>query len=399
MNRLIRIACMAYLLTGFTHVILGAVLTELLQHYGRTYNAGGLLIFAQFFGFLSGVLCMPYFSRRFSRRTSLTAALLLLCVTEICIGLLPAWSVTVGLALFAGFSFGIIEAGIGTFVLLAAKENQAIAMSKLEVAFGVGALLLPFISSFLIANGVWVYAFWLLGISALLLAIVFSKVSFGSIDALLTYKEDRNQPQQVRPKYTKSMIPVLVVFMLVFFLYVGLETTIVNFLPSIFMEKMNADSATGALTVTAFWLTMVVGRIFAGVTAEKLTYYRFLAYTCMSALIAFILFALNATIWGGFAIVLLLGLFLAGVFAVALIFANQLLPGMTERTTSILIASGGMGGALIPLGIGWTMDHFAVEVTMWLFAVFMLVSLLLIVYSRRWRAASADPTVHGSSPQ
>jgi FHS family glucose/mannose:H+ symporter-like MFS transporter len=386
MNRLITIACASYLLTGFTHVILGAVLTEMLEHYGRSYNDGGVLIFTQFFGFLSGVLCMPYFSRRFGRRTSVTTAFVILCLAEISIGLLPVWSVTVGLALLVGFAFGVIEAGIGTFILIAAKEKQAIAMSKLEVAFGIGALLLPLISSFLIANGVWVYAFWILGLSALMLAFVWSKLSFGSsIDALLVYKEDQNSPKQARPVYTKGMLPVLFLFMFIFFLYVGLETTIINFLPSVFMEKMQADSASGALTVTAFWLTMVIGRLFAGVIAEKLNYFRFLAYSCIGGLVVLIGFALNTTIWGGFTLVLLLGLFMAGIFAVALIFANQLLPGMTERTTSLLIASGGMGGALLPLGIGWAMDHFRVEVTLWFFAGAMLLSLLLITYSRRWK--------------
>jgi FHS family glucose/mannose:H+ symporter-like MFS transporter len=386
MNRLITIACASYLLTGFTHVILGAVLTEMLEHYGRSYNDGGVLIFTQFFGFLSGVLCMPYFSRRFGRRTSVTTAFVILCLAEISIGLLPVWSVTVGLALLVGFAFGVIEAGIGTFILIAAKEKQAIAMSKLEVAFGIGALLLPLISSFLIANGVWVYAFWILGLSALMLAFVWSKLSFGSsIDALLVYKEDQNSPKQARPVYTKGMLPVLFLFMFIFFLYVGLETTIINFLPSVFMEKMQADSASGALTVTAFWLTMVIGRLFAGVIAEKLNYFRFLAYSCIGGLVVLIGFALNTTIWGGFTLVLLLGLFMAGIFAVALIFANQLLPGMTERTTSLLIASGGMGGALLPLGIGWAMDHFQVEVTLWFFAGAMLLSLLLITYSRRWK--------------
>jgi FHS family glucose/mannose:H+ symporter-like MFS transporter len=88
---------------------------------------------------------------------------------------------------------------------------------------------------------------------------------------------------------------------------------------------------------------------------------------------------------GGFVLVLLLGLFMAGMFAVGLIFANQFLPGMTERTTSLLIASGGLGGSVLPLLIGWTMDQFAVEISLWLFAGAMLAILLFIMYSQRWK--------------
>jgi FHS family glucose/mannose:H+ symporter-like MFS transporter len=397
MNRLIRMGCLSYLLTGFTHVILGAVLPELLRHYNRTYQDGGMLIFAEFFGFLCGVLCMPFITRRWGRRNVLTTSFLLLFAAEAAIAFLPPWSLTIGLALLAGFAFGVIEASIGTFILVAAKNNQAVAMSKLEVAFGVGALLMPFISSFLIVQGVWAYSFVLLGASALLMAGLWSRLTFGEIDALLIVKTTDGQSNK-QLVYGKGSILVLSIFMLVFFLYVGLEVAIVNFLPSIFSEKMKSSSSLATLTVTAFWLAMVVGRIFTGVLAEKLSYYRFLWIACAGGLLALIMLAFNGSVMGGFVLVLLLGLFMAGMFAVGLIFANQFLPGMTERTTSLLIASGGLGGSVLPLLIGWTMDQFAVEISLWLFAGAMLAILLFIMYSQRWKGRLVAKT-HSSVRQ
>jgi len=47
---------------------------------------------------------------------------------------------------------------------------------------------------------------------------------------------------------------------------------------------------------------------------------------------------------------------------------NERIPGMTERTTSLLIASGGIGSALLPRATGRLMDRLGADVTLWLIA-------------------------------
>ncbi|UJF32142.1 MFS transporter [Paenibacillus hexagrammi] len=297
--------------------------------------------------------------------------------------LLLPWSMAVTFVFIAGISFGLVESSISTFVLLAAKEQQAIAFSKLEVFFGVGALIMPLISSVLIAAGAWKYAFLLLGGSSLAMAVIWSKLSLGEHDQLLAHKAKRDQPSVKLPRLSKRALAVLLMFMFVFFVYAGMENTIVNFLPSMFKEQMQLSSSMSSLTVTAYWLTMVIGRIFAGVIAEKLTYFRYLAVSYALSLLMVLWWVFNSSAWSGFAIVLLLGLFMSGMFAVALIYANQLLPGRTEQTTSFLIASGGLGGAVLPLASGWSLDRFHVSATVSAIAVGMLVVLLVVLYAKR----------------
>ena len=312
----------------------------------------------------------------------LVVAFILLFLSESALSFLPPWPLAVGLALAAGFAFGLVEAGIGTFVLMAAKDNQAVAMSKLEVFFGIGALLMPFLSSYLIVQGVWSYSFLVLGMSALLMTVAWRKLSFGYLDELLAHRASQDQVRE-RTGFERSMIGILLLFMVVFFLYVGAEITIVNFLPSIFIEAWNASSSVSTLSVTAFWLAMVIGRLFAGVIAEKLSYFRFLCIACLGSLVSLVALAYSHSLWAGFSFVLALGLFMAGIFAVALIYANQRLPGMTEQATSLLIASGGLGGALLPLAVGWGMDRFQAQMAIWFFAAIMAAELLLLVTSRR----------------
>lgn len=385
MKRLLIMGCLSYLLTGCTHVIFGAVLPELLAHYGRSYSGGGMLVFLQFGGFMLGVLAMPTLIRRISRRSTITMAFCFLFIAMIAIGLLPPWPVVIGLTFLAGISFGLVESSISTFVLMAAKDQQAVAFSKLEVFFGVGALFMPLVSSLLIANGLWKTAFILLGVSALATGIIWSKLSLGEHDELLAHKADRTQKAARVPVLTKNSFIFLCLLMTVFFLYCGMENTIVNFLPSIFKDQLHASSSIASLGVTAYWVTMVVGRLFAGILAEKMTYFRYLAFSFALSLLTVFLWVFSTNLWSSFAVILFLGLFMSGMFAVALIYANQLLPGRTEQTTSALIAAGGLGGAILPLGVGWGMDHFHVGVSIWFVLISMCVVFGIIVYTRRWQ--------------
>jgi len=384
-NRLLWMGCLSYVLTGVALVVVGAVMPEMLAHYELSYGEGGVLVFVQFIGLLAGVLSMPAISRAFSRKKGVILGLLLISL-ELLIALLPPWPLVVAIAGMAGFGAGLVEASIGTIILLAIKHKQAIAMSKLEVTFGIGALAMPFIASFLIAEGLWRYSFVILGAGALLTAATWMKLTFGELETLLTVKSsgdrDRGGP---RPSYGKRGLPFLVACAAFFFLYGGSEVSVVNFFPSLFMEQWSIDSALAASTVTTFWLAMVIGRVFCGVLAEKLGYFRFLGISTALSVLVLLAFPFSSQAWGGFTLSFLLGLFMAGMFAIALIFANQALPGMTEQTTSILMALNGLGGSLLPLAVGWTMDAFPVKAAFWLLFGLMAAMLLLLLFSKKRR--------------
>ncbi|WP_289355494.1 MULTISPECIES: MFS transporter [unclassified Paenibacillus] len=388
-NRLIWMGCLSYIVTGVTLVMMGAVLPELLLNYGLNYTDGGILVFVQFVGVLLGVLSMPAISRRFSRKRGVMIGLLMISA-ELLLFFLPPWPVVILLAGFAGAGAGLVESGIGTIILVAVKEKQAIAMSKLEVTFGIGALTIPFVASFLIARGIWTYSFLLLGISALLTAIAWQRMSFGHVDAMLTRTVNKGSEPK-RKSYSRKSIPFLILCTLYFMLYGGSEVSVVHFFPSIFIERWGVATSDATLTVTVYWLAMVIGRAMCGILAEKLTYYRFLWMSTTISVLALLLMPFSSHAWVGYLISFLLGLGMAGMFAIMLIYANKALPGMTERTTSILLAANGLGGSLMPIAVGRMMDIWSVHAVMWLFFAVMLVMLLIVFASKQLQGLAARP--------
>ncbi|MFD2411658.1 MFS transporter [Paenibacillus rhizoplanae] len=392
MKKLIWIGCLSYFVIGLAHVVLGSILPVLLQHYDRSYSAGGELIFSQFAGFLAGVLVSPLLNRRFGKRGGILIATGLLFCAEIAYAFLPPWGWMYVIAVAAGFGFGMIEAVIGTIIIAAVTEGTAVAMSRLEVLFGVGALLMPLAASPLIAAGQWRLAFLIVAACSLLSLLFWAKSRFGPLDSALNERPARpdraaaaeaGTTRRLSLPYKGKQWVVLGLFILFFFLYVGTEMSLVNFMPAIFIAKLGMSEAAAALTVTFFWLAMSAGRLFAGVIAEKISYRIYVLVSCFAALLLLVIFPFAGHRLAAFAIILLLGLFMSGIFSIALVFSSKLLPGAEESTPSIMIASGGIGGAVLPLLTGWSMDHMQIAQTSGLLAAFAALLFLLSVTA--WR--------------
>lgn len=380
MKKLIWMGCALYLLIGLAHVVLGAVLPQLLAHYGLDYKDGGMLIFLQFFGFFIGVLTTPIWLNWIGRRQAVLMALLGLFAAQVMYSFLPPWHWMLFAAPIAGFGFGIIEAAIGALIIEFVTEKKAVAMSRVEVFFGVGAMVMPMAAGFFIIKGMWELSFPFIAFYTIILALIWNFSNFGEINNLFEKKQLSSEVEVIKPSYAKESLPVLFLLILFFVLYVGIEMSIVNFLPSMMIENNIASQATATISVTVFWSTMIVGRIFAGTIAEKIKYTRYLSYSTGGALIFLILFSISADIWSTYTIILGLGLLMSGIFAIGLIFADSVLPGMTARTTSLLVAAGGVGGAVFPFIIGWSMDAYPLYVSKWILISFTI-SMVVVIFS------------------
>ncbi|MEK4344683.1 MULTISPECIES: MFS transporter [unclassified Paenibacillus] len=396
MKKLIWIGCLSYFVIGLAHVVLGSILPVLLQHYDQNYSAGGQLIFSQFAGFLAGVLVSPLLNRRFGKRGGIIIATALLLTAEIAYAFLPPWEWMYVIAVAAGFGFGMIEAVIGTIIIGAVTEGTAIAMSRLEVLFGIGALVMPLIASPLIATGAWRLAFLIVAGFSLLSLILWGRGHFGNLQPILDERAPRKVSASAHSSQSSTQLPykgkqwiLLGIFILFFFLYVGTEMSLVNFMPAIFIAKLGMTESAAALTVTFFWLAMSTGRLFAGVIAEKISYRVYILSSCLLTLLLLALFPFTDNRLAAFIVIMLLGLFMSGIFSIALVFSSKMLPGAEESTPSIMIAAGGVGGALLPLFMGWSMDHLKVAQTAGLLAGFAAFLFLLSIATWRFQSRQA----------
>ncbi|MEW4369081.1 MFS transporter [Paenibacillus kandeliae] len=393
MKRIFRLSCAFYFLIGITSVMLGALLPVILPHYQRSYSDGGTLLFLQFVGFLVGVLVSPSISTAMGRKRLLLIALAAITLAYGIMGTLPAWGWMVALTVFVGFGSGIIESSIGAFTIEFAEEQKAVAMTKLDVYFGVGSMLLPALASLYIYLGVWQLSFYTIALATFVLLLFWLTMP---ADSSAHLHQDRIEAQgqtaaPAKPRYQAGQLRLLSIFVLFFFVYMGIELGMMNFLPSILIESIHISDYAASLSVTFFWGAITIGRLFVGRMAESMSYTPFLLGSTIASMLLIIALALFTSPIMMYVLIFGIGFCISGLFSIALVFANTLMPGMVERTTSTLIAAGGIGGSVLQYLIGWSMDRWSVGPTLWIFALFALILLVSIVIVQQLR--TSDHTV------
>ncbi|RAP73455.1 MFS transporter [Paenibacillus montanisoli] len=385
MSRLVFLGCVAYLVVGIGQLAIGAVMEPMVHAYGVQYGDGGQLVMHQFLGGMAGILCAPWLIGKYGKKFVLLLAIGFMTVAELLYTLLPPWGIMLTIAPFAGVGLGMTEAVVGSFIIGASGEKANTAMSRVETFFGVGALLIPFAGAALIEAGLWKLSF---GIVGLLSAVTF-------LLWLVWWPAILDQPAAVSaahterpagatpavPKLTARMLVILTASALFFMIYVGLEMSYIHYLPSLLVQTNGMVESSATLALSLFWGAMVLGRLAAGQIADRLSGAVYLLATCLTTSILFVLMTLFTGVLPAFVLAFAVGLTMSGMFAIALVFANRAAPGMTERTTSLLMACGGIGGALLPKGTGWFLDQHGPEAVRWLFAGTAFLLLLVMIWA------------------
>jgi MFS transporter, FHS family, glucose/mannose:H+ symporter len=388
-----------YFLSGLVITTLGSVLPQLLAHYGVSYTDGGRLVFLGSAGFLVGVPLSAMFLQRLSEKAVMSIAAAMIAIGQLGIFMLPSLGLVSVLHFVDSAGVGILETIVATLMMEVFVGRRAVVMSYLEVSFGLGAFLMPMVASSMIAFGLWRYVFVFTGALAVLMVVAWAKITYAKMDADVSGSMDANTaPPQAMSRGTKGLALALFVFLI--FMYCGVEGSLNNFLSSVFISYLGEIPYYAPLSIGLYWTAMVAGRVATGWVIRKVTYARFLLYSMVITLICLCCFIMGQHVVVGYMTVILMGLAMSGVYSITMVYANHTFPGMERLVTSMITLFAGLGGAILPALIGYSMDHAGMKSSLWVvvcFAGLYVVGLLLIlsVYGRMNRRANEDVrTVH-----
>ncbi len=365
---------LAYFTFGMITNVLGVIIPEVIKQYQLSLFAGGFLAFSFFVAY--GICSIPtgLLMDRFGAKP-----LLLVGVTLMTLGcLVVAWaqSYPVMLAMIFAVGVGVTmvqTAGNPLIQHLDRVENYHRNLT-LTIGFcGIGAFAGPFILAFIRGTGRdWqtLYIFFALLCFVLLLLLAMS--SFASARAATTSKFRADQ----LGKLLKN--PLVLFYCLGIFCYVGAEVGTASFIVK-FFEKVHGLSAEvanlqstsflekvlptlPALVVALFWGLQGTGRLVSGAVLNRfgsrriLRLYSFLAL----ALLLLATFGTKNISAVGFAAC---GFFTSVLFT--LIFSGTINSfSENQGTISGLLCTAILGGALVPLLVGWVGDKSGMQLAM-----------------------------------
>jgi fucose permease len=328
----------------FAMGVLGAAYGPLLEHLAHrfdvTLSVAGTVLSTHFAGALIGVLVSMRALEHVSSRTFMLASLG--CLGAGCAGaaLAPSWLTFLGSVFIIGIGWGALDIGCNQLVAHSGGARRTGVLNALNGTFGLGAVAGPILVS---TVGQAHLALFYGGAAVVVVGLV-------PLVAGMSGKLPFN-PQ----KTTARSGALLVIFMVAFALYVGVEAGTGGWMPS-HLESIGFQALTAATLTSGFWLALSAGRLLIAFVPARIPEGLTVIAATAVATVA-LLFALVPAV-APFAYIVT-GLVIAPIFPTGIVWLAKLRPD-DARATSWLFPAAMVGGAVIPGGIGAVIGRFGV---------------------------------------
>jgi len=329
---------------------LGPMLPILSARWSLSDSGAGALIFTQFLSSMFGMLLSGVLVERQGYRLTVIIGAALMVAG---MALLATGPYSVGLLSICilGFGHGITTPAGNLRTAEIDPARSASALNVINAVWGIGAMSSPFLIAF--AQKEHRPRLFLYGTAAaltlLLLALAFSRFSPD------TRAHVSRSSAETPSVWASPMLPVIC---LLFFVYVGTETSFGGWVATYAHRVVPDERTFWAVTPSFYWGSLLAGRTMAAVAL------RFKPATTIAKA------GLVLALFGGLTLVsahgigliiagaVLAGLGLASIFPISVSLLPAWFGGSARRASGPVFSSGNMGGAALPWVVGAISTHF-----------------------------------------
>ena len=334
-------SCLAFIAMGISQSMYGPFYPVLRAQFGLTAASVATITALHFTGATVAVAVSGFLSRRFGAFPVVITAATLLTVGYLGIAVSPTWALVLVSTTLLGLGFG----GLVSLNFLIARvypTYAASALSLLNALFSVGSMIGPVIASpFVGQNSYWPAFLIGGGVSAVVLLLFLLQAAPEEAGA----QETIPLPRGFRALGEVSL------FLLLYFFYVGSETSFSNWIPT--HLTLTFDPAPAARLTSLFWVALTAGRLLAVPVGAKVRPSRILAGSITLAIAAAALAHYLPLAPAAYA---LAGLAMGPMFPVGLAWIATRFRDNSERVSSFVVAGGGIGGVIFPPMVGAVVD-------------------------------------------
>lgn len=333
-SRLIPAAILAILVYGMIASMLGTILPELSKRLNLTPEQNGIIAFAQALGLaIASVSVGPLIDNK-GKKTGLLLGLTLITIALFILPSAPSYGAVAMLLLLLGLGGGIIVTAANALVSDISEEKRASVLNLLNLFFGLGGLLTPFIGANLLAGNTIALAYLVAGLTAATLLL-------HSFTPMPPPTGERGFKMGEAGKLLGG--PSLYLLALFLFLYVACEVGVWNWLPRHLEAQGVEPSRALNILSLGFALGLLLGRVAVSpilikIPAPQVT----LAASILMAITTYAMLQTGDATMAG-VLVFCAGIAMAPVFPTTLAMVGDAFPRMTATAMGIVITCGWIG--------------------------------------------------------
>jgi fucose permease len=341
-------------------------------------GAVGLILTTGTTGYVSASVAAGFAVGRLGVGWLLAASTALSAVALVGYALAPGLAFVIGAALFLGLGSGAIDAGLNAYV---ARHYGARHISWLHAAFGAGATAGPLVMTAVLAGGlVWRWGYGTIAAALALLALAFVVSARQWVDGTMI--------AGVKPPSRETWrLPGLWLGATAFAVEVAIEIGVALWAYLLLTDGRGMAEHLAGLAVSAYWGSMLVGRLLAGAVTDRIGTHRMLPAGVSGLALGAVLIALPAPGWVTVAGLVVTGFAAAPMFPLlTLTTAERVGDAHADRTIGVQVGASALGGALVPAAIGVLIGRVGPEILGPCLVV--LATLLALIYARSRRTPS-----------
>ncbi|HYF75335.1 MAG TPA: MFS transporter [Candidatus Nitrosocosmicus sp.] len=352
--------------------MMSPLLPYIAQSFELDITQSGAIFSANFIGFIIFTLAGGIIADRFNKKRVIFIALTGISIS---LGLLPLsksfYAICIATAFIGGFG-GVIESLVSAWIGDLNRERQSFYINLSGVFFGLGALLGPLAVGVALSAGVnWSVCYYFTGGLALLLA---AAAWFGKADEAGTSAGINTAG--IKAIFSNSRFLLACLCML---LYTGSEIGSWGWMCTFLKDNMEFSILKSSAALGLFWAAMTVGRlIFGFMTLRFDTRDLIIALSGTSAAITLFsgLVQVEMAVW---IVVVLMGISYSAQWNLILAFGGECSKSSTGTAFAVLVASGGLGGMVIPYAMGLLAKGFGMRMAMSSPAILLLIVALVFI--------------------
>jgi MFS transporter, FHS family, glucose/mannose:H+ symporter len=327
-SRMVLVLYVEFALTGTATTLLGPLLPSLVKRCTMSDADAGLLVAAQFTGQFFGALLANR-----SLRNSLVFGMPLVAAGVAMLAFSSCRLSYVCVACY-GVGLGLTISAINLIIARRDTQRRAYALTLLNFLWGIGAVSSPILVEWSRRHQLLPAALVGLGVIGLGMWLAVIRGDFSS------------PPKGETAGDTSWYSPPLVLFGVLFFLYVGVETAVGAWTALYATRTPRVDESVASFAVGCFWLALLSGRLINAALLRRVRERRIYLVSLAIALGGLSLFlAARSSLEVLFA-ASVTGLGLAPLFPLILSFASDFL--LACRNSGWVFSSAGLGGAAVP---------------------------------------------------
>jgi FHS family L-fucose permease-like MFS transporter len=378
---IVSLIMLTFFVISFLTNIIGPLIPDIIKDFHLSLTLVALLPFAFFIAY--GVMSIPsgMLVEKYKEKKIMIAAFIVSFFGALLLAVSPGYLTAVLSLFLIGCGMAMLQVVINPLLRVSGGEEHYSFNSVLaQLIFGAASFLSPLVYSYFVLNldkknisesGFlnlvrsvipeslpWISLYWLFAAISLLMVLIILLSKFPKVELS---NEEKAGALQTHIMLFKN--PVVVLYFIGIFCYVGTEQGIANWISQFLSVYHGYDpQTTGANAVAYFWGLMTAGGVLGLLLLKIMDQRKVLILFTLLALACF-----NLALFGSAKISLI-------AFPMVGFFASVMYPGIFSLALNSvkehhgsfagILVTGIIGGAIIPLIIGWLGDHFGLRTGM-----------------------------------